>query len=341
MATPMSHEEERQAYAEFASLHAEDDYRTRLAELYASWRDFNDRFFEVRLLEPHLTIGRTAPRSLGHCAKTTDYGGKVAVTLNAGLVFGTNRDWVIHRWPPAEGTRRFIENLLLRLTVRQFISEVSGDDEPGYRGFGPKFVRHANRIGKELWLRPVVERRRGAGDREPVARGWPHCVRPADYYGDDVTERALDLARGSARRLGVAPPTASQGLLEFLLFLLNAGRTGDARLLVARHLEWVRGLRESRWPTRRRVEAGRQDVDGSPLGVVTLSPEWLKWNDGTVARIAQGVHQFGNYGDLPILADALEEAGCEDGRILRHLRAPMEHSRRCWVLRLLLALEGE
>ena len=39
---------------------------------------------------------------------------------------------------------------------------------------------------------------------------------------------------------------------------------------------------------------------------------------------------------LPILADALEDAGCDDADILRHCREPGEHVRGCWVVDLLL-----
>src|SRR4051812_23756431 len=69
-----SHEAERLAYAEFACGGAEADYRARLAEFYESWHRANADFFGGRLVEPHMAIGRTAPRSLGHCTKTTDYG---------------------------------------------------------------------------------------------------------------------------------------------------------------------------------------------------------------------------------------------------------------------------
>ncbi len=40
-------------------------------------------------------------------------------------------------------------------------------------------------------------------------------------------------------------------------------------------------------------------------------------------------------GLLPILADALEDAGCSDDRILLHLRDGKRHARECWALRLL------
>ena len=40
-------------------------------------------------------------------------------------------------------------------------------------------------------------------------------------------------------------------------------------------------------------------------------------------------------GELPILADALEDAGCADAAILAHCRGPGEHVRGCWVVDLL------
>ena len=61
MAIAASHAEERAAYAAFASQSAKKDYRMRLAELYAVWRDYNKRFFDGQLKEPHLVLGRTAP----------------------------------------------------------------------------------------------------------------------------------------------------------------------------------------------------------------------------------------------------------------------------------------
>lgn len=42
---------------------------------------------------------------------------------------------------------------------------------------------------------------------------------------------------------------------------------------------------------------------------------------------------------LPILADALEEAGCTDADILAHCRGPRSHVRGCWVIDLLLSKE--
>jgi hypothetical protein len=67
-----------------------------------------------------------------------------------------------------------------------------------------------------------------------------------------------------------------------------------------------------------------------------VSPAWLAWEGGTVPRLAAAVYEERAFDRLPILADALEEAGCTDADILGHLRRPGPHVRGCWVLDLLL-----
>ena len=48
------------------------------------------------------------------------------------------------------------------------------------------------------------------------------------------------------------------------------------------------------------------------------------------------IYQERAFERLPILADALEEAGCDDPDILSHLRGPGPHVRGCWALDLVL-----
>src|SRR5689334_20114602 len=52
-----------------------------------------------------------------------------------------------------------------------------------------------------------------------------------------------------------------------------------------------------------------------------IDPTWLAWNDGTVLRLARAIFEQGNYDALPILADALEEAGCVNADILDPCRS--------------------
>jgi hypothetical protein len=71
----------------------------------------------------------------------------------------------------------------------------------------------------------------------------------------------------------------------------------------------------------------------------TIDPDWLRWNDGTVPRLARSIYDERRFGDLPILHDALLDAGCDDSNILDHCKDPGPHVRGCWVLDLLLAKE--
>jgi hypothetical protein len=66
---------------------------------------------------------------------------------------------------------------------------------------------------------------------------------------------------------------------------------------------------------------------------------WLAWDGGAVPRLAQGIDADGAFERLPVLADALEEAGCTDAAILAHCREPGPHVRGCWVVDLLLGKE--
>jgi hypothetical protein len=69
---------------------------------------------------------------------------------------------------------------------------------------------------------------------------------------------------------------------------------------------------------------------------VTVDPSWLGWNGGTVVQLARSIYEDRRFGDLPVLADALEESGCTDSDILGHCRSGGEHVRGCWVVDLVL-----
>jgi hypothetical protein len=70
-------------------------------------------------------------------------------------------------------------------------------------------------------------------------------------------------------------------------------------------------------------------VGPNPFRPITFDPAWRTEVVTTLARIADETAGFGN---LPVLADALEEAGCDVPEILTHLRGPGPHVRGCWVV---------
>ena len=94
--------------------------------------------------------------------------------------------------------------------------------------------------------------------------------------------------------------------------------------------------RDAAWAAARDAQrALAMDMVGPECAVV-LDPTWLTWNDSAVRKLAQAIYAEHRFDDLPILADALEEAGCADADILGHCRSGGEHARGCWVVDLLL-----
>lgn len=67
-----------------------------------------------------------------------------------------------------------------------------------------------------------------------------------------------------------------------------------------------------------------------------IDPAWLEGNGEAVLQIARAIAETGQGRDLPILADALEAAGCRDQDLLRLCRSPESESGGLWLVELLL-----
>lgn len=79
-----------------------------------------------------------------------------------------------------------------------------------------------------------------------------------------------------------------------------------------------------------------RELFGNPYRPVVLEPLWLHWNEQCVPNMARGIAAAQTWADLPILADALEEAGCDSRALLDHLRGGAQHYPGCWAVDLLL-----
>jgi len=55
--------------------------------------------------------------------------------------------------------------------------------------------------------------------------------------------------------------------------------------------------------------------------------------------LARTIYEDRAFDRLPILADALEETGCDNADVLNHLRGDGLHMRGCWVVDLVLGRE--
>ena len=84
----------------------------------------------------------------------------------------------------------------------------------------------------------------------------------------------------------------------------------------------------------RRWHAGLvREIFGNPFRPVTIDSAW---RTADVVALARGIYDERAFERLPILADALQDTGCDNEDILDHCRGTLPHTRGCWVVDLIL-----
>jgi hypothetical protein len=105
------------------------------------------------------------------------------------------------------------------------------------------------------------------------------------------------------------------------------GRVSDYKVAMLRHAIGAYGRRRlgletiplpSIPPTM--YAAFVREIIGNPWRPPSIEPALLTWQDGAIPRIAQRIYDEQRWGEMPILGQALEDAGCEDAEILQHCR---------------------
>lgn len=76
-----------------------------------------------------------------------------------------------------------------------------------------------------------------------------------------------------------------------------------------------------------------RDVIGNPFRPASFDPVW---RTEAVVGLGRGMYESSDFGPMPVLADALEDAGCAAPDLLAHCRAADPHIRGCWVVDLVL-----
>jgi hypothetical protein len=181
-------------------------------------------------------------------------------------------------------------------------------------------------------------------------RWWPSLMQHLPLLGEPACERSvLALERRADGAWDEETRTQGGSLLNVLQACAvesqdfeTAAALRDAR--VRRSPVNFRALAEDviRWgfPRSHDPQAGAvallRELFGNPFRPVTLDPAW---DTPLVAGLAAAVYEERGFERLPILADALEDAGCEDADLLGHLRDPAPHVRGCWALDLILGRE--
>jgi hypothetical protein len=167
-----------------------------------------------------------------------------------------------------------------------------------------------------------------------IAAGQRYADRIASLGELESALREADAVGGLARGRASAPVwTLFEGLRAGAAAAeaLSAHTTADS-------IRWALGIPggaapcvPAAWPAIRTAVAGAANPE-------TCDPGWRTSDALTLARLAR---DNGETGLLPILADALQDAGCDDDRILDHCRGPGPHSTACWVPDLILDMDDE
>jgi hypothetical protein len=79
-----------------------------------------------------------------------------------------------------------------------------------------------------------------------------------------------------------------------------------------------------------------RDIVGDPFEPVAFDP---RWRTEDTLGLARGIYEDRAFARLPLLADALMDAGCADDRLIGHCRSAGPHTRGCWAIDLVLGKE--
>jgi hypothetical protein len=124
----------------------------------------------------------------------------------------------------------------------------------------------------------------------------------------------------------------------------SAAREAVAAQLEGESEEEARDRAEDVWSRQEELsrlsqEALLRELSGHPGNAVHIDPAWLELNAGRVRIGAQVISENRSWDELPRLADALEDAGCNEALLLEHFRTGSDHILGCWALDLLLGKE--
>ena len=190
-------------------------------------------------------------------------------------------------------------------------------------------------------------------------------MKESEWLKCEDPERMLEFLGGNARKRGRA---SHRSLWLFIVACFQRrGRSLDpdirrAVAMTERYVEWqatdeemreynseinarssaehaIKHCRAKASNKRKEVQAQAhllREVVGNPFRPVTFAPAW---RTDTVLVLARQIDESRDFSPMPILADALQDAGCDNEDVLNHCRGPGPHVRGCWVIDLILEKE--
>ncbi len=164
------------------------------------------------------------------------------------------------------------------------------------------------------------------------------AVEVAEAFADlPLPERTRAEAEGLARRASAGAASGDgRRAAEAAALLLER----DVDVLTVSRLTTAAGSEPTsrgRSDEQRRRHAGTVvDLLGNPFRPVAFA---LEWRTDTALSLASQLYVAGDFSAMPILADALQDAGCDNDDVLNHCRGDGPHVRGCWVVDLVLGKE--
>jgi hypothetical protein len=274
------------------------------------------------------------------------------LAIRRGIVEPTADDLVVEGWG-AERAGQWAEALA---AYDEALRREPWDEEVAARRAAllHRFPNLANVAEEAEWARlsaldpAEVLARLGAGASERKLRlvAVAYWRRVERLLADDLGRAAVEAAERYAE--GGTIPEEVVTLLMVALAARGEGECDpatDLRHSVGMSLSFWRephlAAAESLWLTAEHVgREGQVRLLRCVLGpfrcAAAAAPQW---RTDTAVTLARQMDEAGDFSAMPILADALQDAGCEDGTILNHCRSGGVHARGCWVVDLVLGKE--
>jgi hypothetical protein len=185
------------------------------------------------------------------------------------------------------------------------------------------FVRHLCRCFPDVFSDPRTRAALDAAD----------ALEAGEIAEDDFVRAIRAVEEAGAQPFGVAAPPpvyAARIVGHVSLHGYYSGVLSEMRGAVLAHAG-VGGPRKN--PTARAMRPVFFEHFGDPRSPVGRDPSWLT---STVLKLAEGMYASRDFSPMPILADALMDAGCGNDDVLNHCRSNSPHVRGCWVVDLVL-----
>ena len=172
-------------------------------------------------------------------------------------------------------------------------------------------------------------------------RMWDRIELPSVCRAVELAEQVADgLVRKSEHAIAEQLLNVSRAALKAITSGQVAEKVHCAALasasMFARQADWTASSLAAQTKLKKQgVAVVIRDIFGNPFRPVAFSPSW---RSDTALSLARGMYESRDFGAMPILADALQDAGCDDD-VLNHCRGKGPHVRGCWVVDLVLGKE--